>query len=94
MNRCRLTRTCVASEDNPAQGRPLGLMAAWLLWEHVEFEPADREEHGNIFSVLSLSAQSRRTARDKLKTMEFADSLFKHERERRLGEPEEPDGFA
>ena len=31
---CRLTRTRRAHESRPSQGRPLGLLAAWLMADH------------------------------------------------------------
>ena len=47
--RCRLTRTSVGNDDSPAQGRPLGLMAAWIE-EASQF--SSREEHSSVFHCL------------------------------------------
>jgi hypothetical protein len=88
---CRLTRTSAPSVrvgGNQAQGRPLGLLAAWLVVGELA---ADRAAHDA--SVPFLSADERLAAREELLSQPNGAELAAHERPMRLGEPLEPDGL-
>ena len=90
--RCRLTRGSIASAAkgvifNPAAGRPLGLLAAWLL---EPFESLARE-HCNVLYVTGFAQQMRINGRQHLLTLPNDDLLAAFERLRRAGEPEEPE---
>jgi hypothetical protein len=87
--RCRLTRTREGSDDPAAaaQGRPLGLIAAWLL-SNQDF--SDKSEHSSIFAVFLQSLAARQAARVRLKALPGGVELLGYERRQRDGEPEEP----
>ena len=89
--RCRLTRTSnVAANPNskPAQGRPLGLMAAWL----GAAEAADTfEEHAA--SVGFLDFHQRSLARQELELAPGSQDLLDCERPQRGDEGPEPVGL-
>ena len=90
--RCRLTRTCAAAvrrNGNQAQGRPLGLLAAWLQAGAL-LETA--EEHAA--AVGGLRREDRQAARLELLATENGPELAEHERPARPGEPDEPEGLA
>ena len=91
--RCRLTRTCYGTGNDtcPAQGRPVGLLASWILSQE---DFADREDHCDAFAVYSQSHEQRCFAREQLKMLPDAADLCRHERKRRDGEPEEPEDWA
>ena len=94
LGRCRLTRTAKESEDpagSTAQGRPLGLLASWIL-HGGEFHST--KEHCDLFGVFMQDVGRRRTARDFLQKMPEGLKLCKYERPQRPGEPEEPEGWA
>ena len=95
IHRCRLTRTSFGSDDTPEQGRPLGLLMAWLIWhEDVGVaEPSDRDEHLCIFNIFALRHDVRVRAREALATIDGGVLLLSKERRRRPGEPDEPEGF-
>ena len=93
VSRCRLTKYAsesagVGEQFNSAMGRPLGLMAAWLL---TPFEgPAN--EHHNHFTVICITRQERVDARMHLSSLTGGGTIQCHERPQRTGEPEEPLG--
>ena len=89
--RCRLTRTSDASDTMAAQGRPLGLMAAWLT--HAD-RSEERVDHRNPFCILAFSVEERQHAREALALVVGSAALFACERERRPDEPLEPSGIA
>ena len=89
--RCRLTRTWYGSEDSEAQGRPLGLMAAWII--HAG-EHNSAASHCELFSLFVLDHGIRTRARDQLATMPGAEALLSQERKPRAGEGDEPEDWA
>lgn len=97
IHRCRLTRASAGSDDDLAQGRPVGLLAAWLLRRDVGVpEPADRGEHLSLFCVSALGHESRKHVRAVVAGLEGGLALLSHERPRRLGvtsEPNDPTSF-
>jgi hypothetical protein len=90
-NRCRLTRTSVGSGDSEAQGRPLGLMAAWLL---ASSDFASKEEHNNPFALFILDFPARERARQRLRHLPGAAQLLDAERVPSPNEGPEPEGWA
>lgn len=80
--RCRLTRTGNTSDRRAAQGRPVGLMCAWL--GHL-CAPTD---HRNTFLVKSFGHDARREARHVARAMAGSSALEACERARR---PDEAD---
>ena len=89
---CRLTRSCTGGEP-PAKGgagRPLGLLAAWLLFDAAL---ASKEEHANPYVVLGCSKTVRQFARRKLRLLPNGAALETKERRKRddesSSEPEE-----
>ena len=92
--KCRLTRTTTASEnpeEAPAQGRPLGLLSAWLLHSNL-FNHIG--EHTDPFGLYLLDYEKRCRAREYLKTLPAGLLLLTYERDQRPGEPEEPEEWA
>ena len=89
--RCRLTRTSVGNVDSPAQGRPLGLLAAWIE-EASQF--SSREEHSSAFSLFLFSPERRRIGREQLMRLPGAAALAALERVQRPGEGSEPEEWA
>ena len=84
---CRLTRTAHASDTEPACGRPLGLLVAWLS---QAFDKATRDEHRCPFNICSISLRDRQDGRRVLEGSPAGLRMLEQERERRDGEPEEP----
>ena len=91
---CRFTKynsesSGLGNNYNPAAGRPLGLVSAWLLAEDFWGLP---HEHSNPFFIMSLDRPCRLRARDHLSTLADGDMLQAFERSQRTGEPIEPFG--
>lgn len=85
--RCRLTRTSNESASRGAQGRPVGLMAAWLGHK------CGPDEHRNPFLVHSFGHGDRLAARRLLRQAPGGDALQACERVRRADEADsEPEG--
>lgn len=90
--RCRLTRTNCAPQRagrNAAQGRPLGLLAAWLACSD---SCETKEDHDA--AVAFLSAADRRQCRIELLGMASGAAVAVMERERRDEEASELEGQA
>ena len=88
---CKIRRSSHANADNAAQGRPLGLLTAWLL-KQDDF--AKRADHCNKFVGFFFSLEDRRNARAYFSKLPGAGELLKAERPRTIFEGEEPDGWA
>ena len=96
---CKLTRTKKAfrgdlvSEEDFAQGRPLGVLTNFLLMSD-DSSIASREDHNNPFAILSYDHASRADARNYVATVAGSAPLFLQERDQRVaaGEPLEPMG--
>lgn len=88
--RCRLTRAMHGSvrKQNSAQGRPLGLMAAWLLVAHLAEDAIDHDA-----MIPLLTQDQRAAAREDIKELPGGIELFSAERIRLEGEGEEPEGL-
>ena len=84
MNQCKIQRDNRANDDNPAQGRPLGLLAAWLEFP-VKFTCDTQCDHKDEVVLTLLDWPWRSAARARLHAVAGSANLFKHERERRLG---------
>ena len=90
-DRCFLTRTKDASPNAhrrgkfAGQGRPLGLLMAWILDGH---RPHLLDQKMHLKHKVSL--QARQAARNYLKGLDGAAHLLEMERERRDDEEEEP----
>lgn len=91
--RCRLTRTCRPSPiaSKAAQGRPIGLLSAWLA-QGSQFQNAD--EHKHAFVVASISFEDRAAARQEASAFPAYHTLTGFERPRRDEEGDEPAGIA
>ena len=72
----------------PHQGRPVGMLAAWLANSGVP----SKKDHWEKADMPSLSA--REAARAELKTSRAGRRILRRERSPRPGEPEEPAGLA
>ena len=57
-------------------GKPLGLLMAWLIGETP---CGSHEEHINIYLLNSLEYRRRLRGRDRLKTIPGGSELMKHE---------------
>lgn len=91
---CRLTRTCnlpVRPEAYPHQGRPLGLLAAWL---RVAFDQGVDDASDHLARVHSLGFDERQLARVELLAEPSGEDLAGCERPQRDDESEEPEGLA
>ena len=83
---CKLTRTAVGSDrsNRTAQGRPLGLLCAWL----ADNKQSSKSSHWiNRYFTQSVRKQHR----DVLSTRPGAADILSKERARRAGEDSEPD---
>eukprot|EP00971_Amphidinium_carterae_P350996 6491845-Amphidinium_carterae.1 len=80
---CTLTRS--SSGGRRASGRPLGLLAAWLLLDSVEGDHKTRE-----LLRFQLTLEKRQAGRAHLETLEGHEALCAHERAIAPGEPQEP----
>jgi hypothetical protein len=82
---CRLTRAAYGSSlrARSAQGRPLGLLMAYLLLP----DPLVKELH---MDMAEITLEQRVAAREYLEGRPNAHVLFEKERPRRPGEPAEP----
>lgn len=90
-SRCRLTRTSVASDRRRDQGRPLGLMMAWL--EDNQARPDGRNSHVMpLFVKTAYSFQRRKAYRAFLRTLSNGPALLACERAQRDDESSEPEG--
>lgn len=92
--RCRLTRAAVGHQrggQRQAQGRPLGLMAAWLA-AGISGMCSSKEDHDACIVFLHL--EERAASRQELLLSPNGAALASCERERRRGEPEEPTELA
>ena len=88
---CRRQRSaCEAARfsfSNPGQGRPLGLLGAWLL---EQGDHDDRRSH--VFkSTVHLSREKRKAGRLMLQQLPGSQAFFAHERAKQDGEESEPD---
>lgn len=92
---CRLTRTCNAStaKGRAGQGRPLGLMAAWLLAAHdADPDTADGHKSREFLKTIQTadSYQVRADARESLGAIEGIEEWFALERAQLESEEAEP----
>ena len=71
------------------QGRPLGLLAAWLR-SACRTDCESRAEH----MAYKPSLQERKDARIAVKELEGAERFLEFERAREEGEPSEPEAIA
>ena len=84
-----LPATAAASARRRAQGRPLGLMVAWLM---TAGDHATKEGHWDRSQW--PNHQVRSEAREALAAMPGGLALMEHERTQEAGEAPEPDGLA
>ena len=82
---CRLTRQANENPNHAAQGRPLGLLWAWL---NMSEDLNDVSEHINVWVLMLLDYERRLAARLELRTFPNAEALFDAERPAREGEDE------
>ena len=71
----------------PAQGRPLGLMAAWLKCAHYDFVETADDHHA---MVAMMTRGDRQDARAELLLAHNGAALATREREKRGDEEDEP----
>ena len=86
--RCVLSRTAEAGRRG-AQGRPLGLLTAWL---YLGQDLPTKEDHFNRLFFPNHAVRSFHRA--ELQAMPGADDLLQHERGQEVGEAPEPDQLA
>jgi len=93
---CRITRTSVQSQSRIAQGRPLGVLMAWLRHADRYDDAADPvDSHKKFWRGTHCAPPSwaeRAAARDTLHADPASQGLFSRERPMREGELSEPDG--
>jgi hypothetical protein len=87
---CRLSKLSYPGA-NPAQGRPVGLLAAWLKLSDVGV--SSRYEHLNPFTMALATQEVRLEARECVAGMPGGPELLSFERACRDGEPQEPEGL-
>ena len=85
-----MSRTVVGTVGEPAKGRPVGLLAAWL---YNAYDPGNDSRYFYVHVKPLLTLQQRQDVRGVVATVAASGSLFYKERPRRvvLGElqPEE-----
>ena len=85
--RCRLTRRAIAG-PRAGQGRPLGLIAAWLM---AASDYSSKDEHKDVFVMALISdLENRKHGRSELAKVDGAQALFACERPLAPEEPDEP----
>lgn len=87
--RCRCTKVTTSSVANPAQGRPLGFLLAWLKLAK------DHKSHLSHVHLAKPSPQLRREARTELFFLDgaqFFSEQFERPRDMSVMEEEEPEG--
>ena len=79
------------SRGREGQGRPLGLLMAWLM----AGKACNRNEHGDLKKALEARAgfEERKYAREIFKVIPGTEPLFAQERACRDNEDEEPESF-
>jgi hypothetical protein len=88
---CRLTRSGLANPRRSTQGRPLGLMLAWL--EDPEHMPLERDEHVKPLHVKTAYAHGLRSLhRGRIAGMLNGTLMLSKERPQRPDEASEPEG--
>lgn len=83
---CRLTRTSIGV-DGSANGRPIGLLAAWCADGMVKRE---REDHRNVFYICGFARDKRCRGREVVRSQPRGPEMMRKERPQRADEPEEP----
>ena len=83
---CRRRRTASSSERIQGQGRPLGLLTAWLMAAN---KYSSKQDHVNARSS-DFSFDDRLQARQQFKVLSEADDFFAFERPQAADEGEEP----
>ncbi len=88
-DRLTLASTCRGREG---QGRPLGFLAAWLMYPALHQSCRTKEHHHHVKAILSKAAarKQRMEARERLRRCPGTACLFESERAQREGEPDEP----
>ena len=91
---CRMTRTLEEAprigkpgSKSAGQGRPLGLMVAWL---RKQFDYSTQQAH---LKSCKPDLESRQEARRELREMPHGEQFLGYERALRPGEPEEPEAI-
>jgi len=86
--RCRLTRTSKPNNSlgNEGQGKPVGLLLAWLMCEVPGASLSSKDEHCNPFLVCSIDRARRKAARRQMRDMVGGVQLLQRERALREGE--------
>lgn len=89
---CRLTRSALPNPRKKAQGRPLGLIMAWL--EDDARRPETRDDHCTpLFVNVTYDRQCRRMHRHQLRSLNNGEALLACERALGEGEDSEPEGM-
>lgn len=94
--RCTLTRTAAATasarSSGPLPGRPLGLLASWLLVGSLCEDKRTHKDAGNLKRLASATCfEYRKADRQTLMAAHGAQELAAHERPAADGEGEEPE---
>jgi hypothetical protein len=89
-SQCRLTRTATGSDRKKSQGRPFGLLAAWLL--NAEAMETKDDHCNRLWLLSSLSKADRLSARRYLAAQPAGTNLLDCERAKAQNEDSEPDG--
>ena len=92
--RCRVDRvSCRSSNaDRPGQGRPLGLLAAWLAIHH-SIHVSDAFEHLHPFIIAGISREQREAGRARVTAAVAGPQVLAKEGPKRIGEPDEPEAI-
>ena len=86
--RCILSRASISGRKR-GQGRPLGLLSAWLLWSEKGPCCATREQHWDQSNEHYPKFESRQAARDFLWTVDGGPEMMACERMPVVGETED-----
>ena len=96
---CRLRRSIMASDTDPAKGRPGGLLLAWLACASkysslAAHQAAGQKKMLRYVPELNFEARSRARSSATEEDATLKDTLEELERPKRGGEGDEPEGFA
>ena len=91
VHKCTFSKTSNESEDNPAAGRPVGTLIAWLV-QNQPPASVSKAAHACLKNKRSIPLDLRQQGRDLCRLLESGAELLASERPQRTGEPEEPVG--
>jgi hypothetical protein len=89
--KCHFDKKCNRNASRPGQGRPIGLLVAWLIDSPDCATKLQHKDHKEHLSFTSDGRRRRKNAREWMHTVPEYRALFTRERSPDTGEGSEPD---